>query len=163
MVGVKCDGASLFCCDFNRERLSHLVGKIYLLAHFQILGTGKLRGFNRENGVWILLAIRLFRGQMDIHDLAHFHICHCRVKSSDHHACAADKLQRFATVIGRIELCSVIKGASVMCAAGFSYIASLEGRSRSASPSAVAAAGMSVSMISAGVSFFMVMITVCPC
>lgn len=100
---------------------------------------------------------------MNIYHLANLHVCNCRIKAFDHLSCSADEFQWLATVIGRIELCSVIKGSSVMCTAGFSDIRTCD-RWLGTASAATASAGMSVFMTAAGMSIFMmVMITVHTC
>ena len=42
MVGIESNGLFIFCVYFNRERLSVLVGEIYLLSYSKILRTWKL-------------------------------------------------------------------------------------------------------------------------
>ena len=64
---------------------------------------------------------------MDIDDLADFHLCHCLVKSQDHHACSADKRERFAAVIRRIELRAVVKGSPVVDADALSGVPAFHG------------------------------------
>ena len=50
------------------------------------------------------------------------------IEALDHLTGAADKLQRFAAIVGRIELCAIVKSTSVMCAAGFADVASCDFR-----------------------------------
>ena len=60
--------------------------------------------------------------------IAYFHISDSGIEAFDHLTGTADKLKGFATIVGRIKLCSVIKGSFVMSAAGFADIASCDFR-----------------------------------
>ena len=159
MISVKGNGGFFFLCHSYRERLSILVRKIYSLSHLKIFRAGKLGDLKGKNSIGIRHAIGFFRHQMYIYYLSHFHICHCCVKATDHLACTANKFQRFSPVIRRIKLGSVIKGSSIMGAAGLSYVASCKSRVGTAGASAVSA-GMAFFMVTAAVSFFMMMVTV---
>ena len=97
---------------------------VSLLANCQVFGTWELGDFHSEDSVWICHTICFFRHKVNINNLSNFHVSYSRIKSSDHLACAADEFQRFATIVRGIKLCSIIESSSVMCAAGFSYIAS---------------------------------------
>ena len=80
---------------------------------------------------------------MDINDLADFHVAYSQIKSRDHHSCCADEFKRFASVIGRIELFSVIVSALVVDFYSLSCVFGLEEILRhSASRASAAAAGI---------------------
>ena len=128
MVGVKCNRCFIFGRYFYRKWLSELICQINLLACLQFFCSRKLCNLNSKNSVRIRHAIGLFRHQMNVHSLAHFHISYRSVKSMDHLSGAADKFQRFTAVIRRIKLCSVVKRSSVMGTTGLSYIAACQSR-----------------------------------
>ena len=82
----------------------------------------KLCDLNRKDSIRIRHTISFFWHQMNIHFLSHFHLPlpHQIQESSDR---LTDKFQWFATVIRRVELCSIAKSSSVMSTTGFSHIA----------------------------------------
>ena len=154
MISIESNGFFIFCVNFNRERLTILIGEVYLLSYSKILSTRKLFDLKCKNRIRIRHTVSFLRHQMNIYHLANLHVCNCRIKAFDHLSCSADEFQWLATVIGRIELCSVIKGSSVMCTAGFSDIRTCD-RWLGTASAATASAGMSVFMTAAGVSILM--------
>ena len=124
MVRVESDHLLIFCGNRYRERLAALVCKVYLLADFQVLRTREICDLKCEDRVRIRHSVSFLRHQMDLFDLADFHICDSRIKSFDHLACTAYELQRLSTIVGRVKLCTVVKSSSVMGPACLSDIAS---------------------------------------
>ena len=100
MVGVECDRGIILRGDSHRDRLAVRVLQIDLLTDRKVLRAGKLRDLHGDDRVRIRLAVRLVRHQVHLDGLPDFHIRHGSVESGDHHARAADKLQRFAAVVG---------------------------------------------------------------
>ena len=42
MIGIESNGFFIFCVNFNRERLTILIGEVYLLSYSKILSARKL-------------------------------------------------------------------------------------------------------------------------
>ena len=154
MICIKSNCLFFFSCYFYREWLTILIGQIYLLANHKIFRTRKLCNFKSKDCIRICHTISFFRHQMNIYNLANFHIRNCRIKSSDHLTGSADKFQWFSTVIRRIKLCSIIKSSSVMCTACFSHIASCNSSLCTAAATTTASTGTTFFMTSTGMSLF---------
>ena len=122
MVGIKRDIGLVFCSNFYRERLAILVLQINLLSDLYFLCSRKLCDRNGENCVRIRHSVSLLRHQMDVDFFADFHLCNGCIEAADHLPHTADELERFAAVVGRIKLGSIVEGSSVVGTAGFSDI-----------------------------------------
>ncbi len=122
MVGIERDIGLVFCGNFYRERLAVLVLQITLLSDLYFLCSRKLCDRNGENCVRIRHSVSLLRHQMDVDFFADFHLCNGCIEAADHLAHTADELERFAAVVGRIKLGSIVEGSSVVGTAGFSEI-----------------------------------------
>ena len=78
---------------------------------------------------------------MDVDFFADFHLCNGCIEAADHLAHTADELERFAAVVGRIKLGSIVEGSSVVGTAGFSDILTFHNRSRCTASAAAGSAG----------------------
>ena len=122
MVCVKCNSFFIFRVYLYWEWLTVLVGKIHLLTYSKVFRTWKLGDLHSKNRIWIRHAISFFRHQMNGNLPTHFHSCYCFIRTKDHLSGTAGKFQWFATVIGAVELRTIVKCSPVMCPADFSYI-----------------------------------------
>ena len=59
---------------------------------------------------------------MDVDFFADFHLCNGCIEAADHLAHTADELERFAAVVGRIKLGSIVEGYSVVGTAGLTGV-----------------------------------------
>ena len=84
---------------------------------------------------------------MDFLYLANFHVCNSSVEALYHLACAADELQRFSAVVGRVELGAVVEGSAVVGAAGLADVLSADAVSVVAAVSALVSAFMAFSVL----------------
>ena len=157
VVGIQCNGRVVLGSDSDREGLACITPEHDPVAYAQILGARELCDLDRDDRFGIRIAVCLFRRQVDIDDLADFHLRHCLVKSQDHHASSADKRERLAAVIGGIELCSVVKGPSVVDADALSGVPAIYGI---AAASTTTAAALVVAVIVAVAAAALVIIIV---
>ena len=124
MVSVKGNvGIILFGYQY-RNRLTELVLQVNSLANGQVFRTRQLGNRHGEDSLRISLTVCFCRQQMDVNLSANLQVCNSCIKAFNHLACAANKFQRLATIIGRIKLLAVIKGTFIVYATGFSYITS---------------------------------------
>ena len=173
MVGIKRDIGLVFCGNFYRERLVVLVLQINLLSDLYFLCSRKLCDRNGENCVRIRHSVSLLRHQMDVDFFADFHLCNGCIEAADHLAHTADELERFAAVVGRIKLGSIVEGSSVVGTAGFSDILTFHNRSRCTASAAAGSAGtaagallflMASAVVAAGMAFLMIVVIAgCTC
>ena len=126
MIGVQCDHSLIACRHLDGNRSSGRRLQIDLITYVQFFGARQVLDRNFQDLIRIRHTVGLFRLKMNVHDLPDFHVGYRSVKAFDHHAGAADKFQRFISVVGRVELLAVVKGSAVMHAAGFIYISALQ-------------------------------------
>ena len=100
---------------------------------------------------------------MHLQRLADFHVCDGGVKARDHHAGAADELQRLTADVGGVEHRAVVEGACVMRPAGLADVLPFDRRgAAAASAAAFTAAAFPVVLMAAAGMLFAVMVAVCP-
>ena len=139
-VAVEGDGGFILCRHRYLHGLACVGVEHHLLAHLCLLCAGKLSQLHGEDGAGIGVAVGLIGGEVDVDGLAHGHLGNGLVVAADHHAHAADELQRLATVIGGVEHGAVVEGAAIVGLADLAHIGALDGGSGMTAAATTAAA-----------------------